>query len=46
MAQNFIPNGNLPSLQMQAVMFQKNTAISKLLWYVKFPNMQKPLMQQ
>ena len=47
------PYTNIPEVEydwelkkLQAVMFQRNTAISKPLWCVRFPNMQKPLMQR
>ena len=42
----FIPNGRTQSLQMQEPMFQKNTAVFKQLWYVRFPSTQQPLAQK
>ena len=36
----------MQSLQMQEPMFQKNTAVFKQLWYVRFLNMQQLLAQK
>lgn len=46
MVQNFIPNGRTLSLQMQEAMFQKNIAVSKQHWCVRFPNTQQPLVHK